>query len=210
VARRGRFIVFEGGEACGKSTQSALLANALGADLSREPGGTELGERVRALLLGEGTAPLAPRTELLLVAAQRAQHVHERIAPMLESGRDVVCDRFSGSTLAYQGYGRGLPLEDVLVANELATAGLAPDLVVLLDLDPELAMRRFAGRPDRIEAAGGEFHRRVVDGFRLIAAADPEHWVRLDASGSVEEVAAAVRRVVAERLDLGGGSHHDG
>jgi dTMP kinase len=200
MTTRGRFIVLEGGEGSGKSTQAALLAEHLGADLTREPGGTALGERLRELLLATEIGEITPRAELLLMAAARAQHVRERIAPALGSGRDVVCDRFVGSTLAYQGYGRGLPLEDVLVANELATDGLRPDLTVLLDLPVEVAAARLSGVTDRIEGAGVEFHRQVFAGFRSLAAADSAGWIVIDATPPAHEVAARVLEAVQSEL----------
>jgi dTMP kinase len=196
----GRLIVLEGGEGSGKSTQARLLAGRLGAELTREPGGTEVGERVRAIVLDRSLGHLEPRAELLLMVAARAQHVAEVLRPALERGRDVVCDRFAGSTLAYQAYGRGLPLEDVVVASEVATAGLAADLVVLLDLSPEEARRRLAGASDRIEAEDEAFHERVHTGFAALAAADPQRWVVVDASGTPEEVAEHVAAAVEARL----------
>ena len=200
MAARGRLIVFEGGEGTGKSTQAARLADRLGAELTREPGGTPLGELVRGVVLDGSAGDVAPRAELLLFAAARAQHVSERILPALEAGRDVVCDRFVGSTIAYQGYGRGLALEDVLVASELATAGLRVDLTVLLDLDPTGALVRRNADADRIEAEDLAFHERVRAGFCSLAEADPAHWVVVDASGSIEEVEGLVTAVVEERL----------
>lgn len=200
VGARGRLIVLEGGEGSGKSTQARLLAERLGAELTREPGGTEVGERVRAIVLDRSLGHLAPRAELLLMVAARAQHVAEVLRPALERGRDVVCDRFSGSTLAYQAYGRGLPLEDVALASEVATAGLAADLVVLLDLPPEEARRRLAGVSDRIEAEDEAFHERVRAGFAALAAADPRRWAVVDATGTREEVATHVAGVVDGRL----------
>jgi dTMP kinase len=202
MATTGRFIVFEGGEGSGKSTQAKLLAEAIDADLTREPGGTKLAEEIRELLLHADVLDLSPRTELLLMVAARAQHVAERITPTLTSGRHVVCDRFSGSTLAYQGYGRGLPLEDVVVACEIATEGVIPDLNILLDLPPELATSRRGGAPDRIEAAGTDFHARVAEGFRAIAAADPSRWAVVDALGPVDEVSARVQAVVSQYLGV--------
>jgi len=196
----GRFIVFEGGEGCGKSTQASMLATAMGAHLTREPGGTELGEKVRELLLKVGDQDLHPRAELLLLAAARAQHVEELIGPMLQSGRHVVCDRFSGSTIAYQGYGRGLPIEDVIVASEIATHGLQADLTVLLDLPFELSLERRGVVPDRIEAAGERFHMRVFEGFRAIADADRDRWEIVDGSRSVAEVAMSIRLLVTEHF----------
>lgn len=199
MPHRGRFVVFEGGEGAGKSTQARLLADRLGARLTREPGGTALGERLRGLLLDPELRDLDPRAELLLMVAARAQHVGRVVAPALEAGSDVVCDRFSGSTLAYQGYGRGLPLGDVAAACALAGQGVVPDVTVLLDVAPLVARHRRAAeggrtRTDRIEAAGEAFHARVRAGFLEIAAG--AGWVVVDGSGSVEEVAAAVADAV--------------
>jgi dTMP kinase len=190
MSARGRLIALEGGEAVGKSTQAARLAERLDAVLTREPGGTELGEEIRGLLL-DPSRLLDARTEALLMAAARAQHVAEVIEPALASGRDVVTDRFVGSSLAYQGFGRGLPLEEVATLSSFATGGVQADLVVLLDVpDVEAAARRDA-EPDRLEAEGDEFHRRVLDGFARLAAEDPR-WVVVDGSGDVDAVAARV------------------
>ncbi|MGI8685763.1 MAG: dTMP kinase [Acidimicrobiales bacterium] len=186
-----RLIAFEGGEACGKSTQAALLAERLDAVLTREPGGTVLGERVRSLLLDPASGALDPRAEALLMAAARAQHVAEVVAPALASGRVVVSDRYSHSSLAYQGYGRGLPLDDVRGLSDWATGGLWPDAVVLLDLAADAAEAR-RGHPDRFESEAPAFHRRVEEGFRALAAEDPSCWRVVDASGTIEEVAARV------------------
>jgi len=202
VAERGLFIVFEGGEATGKSTQASLLSTALAARLTREPGGTPLGEALRPIALLASAGPIDARAELLLMVAARAEHVARVIRPTLESGLHVVCDRFSGSTVAYQGYGRGLPLADVLAACELATDGLKPDLNLLLDLDPGEARARRSRTDDQIEAAGVEFHRRVREGFQALAAEDPVHWAAIDASGTPDLVASAVRSVLLERLGL--------
>ena len=200
---RGRFIVFEGGEASGKSTQAQLLAARLGALLTREPGGTALGERVRELLLDPATDDVDARTELLLVAAARAEHVERVIGPTLAAGRDIVCDRFSASSVAYQGYGRGLPPEEVVRVSTWAAADLEPDLIVLLDVDATTRHARLGDRPeslDRLESAGVAFHERVADGFRTMAAADPDRWVRFDGARPVDELAGAIAAVVATRL----------
>jgi dTMP kinase len=202
---RGKFIVLEGGEGCGKSTHAELLAAHLGAELTREPGGTELGEQIRAILLQRDLALVEARAELMLMLAARAQHVAERIEPWLAAGRDVVCDRFSGSTLAYQGYGRGLPLVEIAAANELSCAGLEPDLVVLLDLPAEVGAARRVDPDDRIEREDAVFFARVNEGFRALARGDPNRWAVVDASESIEVVARHVRTVVAERLGLVGG-----
>lgn len=200
---RGRFIVFEGGEASGKSTQAQLLAARLGALLTREPGGTALGERVRELLLDPATDDVDARTELLLVAAARAEHVERVIGPTLAAGRDIVCDRFGASSVAYQGYGRGLPPEEVVRVSAWAAADLEPDLIVLLDVDSTTRHARLGDRPeslDRLESAGVAFHERVADGFRKMAAADPDRWVRFDGGRPVDELAEAIAAVVATRL----------
>ena len=194
---RGRFVAFEGGEACGKSTQAALLAGRLDALLTREPGGTDIGERVRELLLDPRVAGLDPRAEALLMAAARAQHVAEVVAPALAAGRHVVTDRFAHSSLAYQGYGRGLPVDEVRELSAWASGGLWPDVVILLDVPDHVARARL-GALDRFEAEGDGFHERVVAGFRIMAAA--EGWVVVDGVGSVDEVAERVWDAARERI----------
>lgn len=196
----GRFIALEGGDASGKSTQAALLAEHLGAVLTREPGGTALGERLRAVLLNPASGHVDGRAEALLMVAARAQHVREVIEPALASGRDVVTDRFSGSTLAYQGWGRGIDIEELRHLCDWAAAGRWPDLNVLVDVPPAVARARRAGQGDRLEEAGDDFHLRVGAGFKQLAAADGDRWAVVDGTGPIEAVAADVRRVVAERL----------
>lgn len=198
----GLLIAFEGGEACGKSTQAALLAARVDAVLTREPGGTAVGERVRAILLDPAAGALHPRAETLLLAAARAQHVAEVVGPALSAGRTVVTDRFTHSSLAYQGYGRGLPLDEVRALSEWATGGLWPHVVVLLDLAADEADSR-RGRPDRFESEGSEFHRRVEAGFRTLADEDPTRWRVVDGSGTVEEVASRVWDSLAGLVDEG-------
>lgn len=188
---RGRFLAIEGGDATGKSTQARLLSDRLGALLTREPGGTEVGEKVRDLVL-DPALPVSPRSEALLMAAARAQHVAQVIEPALASGRTVVTDRFIGSSLAYQGFGRGLDVAEVAALSAFAADGLQPDLVVLLELPLDVAAARLGSQPDRLEREGAPFHARVAAGFRQLAAADPEHWVAVDGSGSIDEVAARV------------------
>ncbi len=202
AGRRGCFVAFEGGEACGKSTQAALLAEALGAVLTREPGGTAVGARLRALVLDPATEGLVPRAEALIMAADRAQHVAEVVEPALAAGRHVVTDRFAGSSIAYQGHGRGLPVAEVRALSEWATGGVWPDLVLLLDVPGEVAERRLGAARDRMESEPVDFHAAVLAGFRLQAEAEPERWAVVDGTGSVAEVAAAVRAVVVERLQL--------
>ena len=192
---RGRFIAFEGGEAAGKTTQAGLLAERLGAVSTREPGGTEVGERVRSLVL-DPAVRVDVRAEALLMAAARAQHVAEVIEPALAAGRHVVTDRYTPSSLAYQGVGRGLPLEEVAALSAFATGGLEPDLVLLLDLPLEMTASRLSSEPDRLEQEGAPFHARVAAAFRQLAAADPVRWVVVPADGTVDEVAAKVWEAV--------------
>lgn len=198
----GRFVVFEGGEGSGKSTQARLLADRWGADLTFEPGDTPVGARLREILLDPATGHLDPRAEALLMAADRAHHVATRIRPALNRGRDVICDRFVGSSIAYQGYGRDLGVAEVAALSAFATDGLVPDLVVLLEVpDAEAAARlAAAGTPDRLEAAGDEFHRLVAHGYRALAAADPDRWVTVDGSGTIDDVATRVLAEVDARL----------
>ena len=195
-----RFIVFEGGEASGKSTQSVRLAERLGAVHTREPGGTTVGRRLRELLLDARTTGLSDRAEALMMAADRAQHVAEVVRPALSAGHHVVSDRYIGSTLAYQGAGRGLPVDELRRISAWAAEDLWPDLVVLLDVPPDVAAARAAGTPDRLEAAGAEFHERVAQGYRTLAADDPARWVTVDGSGPTDDVTAAVWDAVTSRL----------
>ena len=205
---RGRFITFEGGEGCGKSTQVKRLAEALEASgrevvVTREPGGTRLAELVRSLLKDEREDPPCDRSELLLFLAARAQLVRNVIRPALASGKWVVCDRFSDSTFAYQGYGRGLPLDELRLMNGFACDGLTPDLTLLLDVRPEVARERMRRREeatntsaDRIEQAGDGFHDRLRAGFMELAAADPGRIKVIDANGTPDEVWENVRQAV--------------
>lgn len=196
------FITLEGGEGVGKTTQQALLAERLQREgyacvSTREPGGTALGRALREILLHGD--PLTPLAELLLYAADRAEHVNKVIAPALAVGQVVICDRFTDSTLAYQGYGRGLDLQQVRQLNHLATGGLQPHLTLWLDLPPEVGLAR-TGLADRLEQERLEFHRRVHQGFQALAAAEPQRIVRIDAGGSPLEVAARIWSVVQPRL----------
>ena len=199
---RGMFIAFEGGEACGKSTQSARLAAALGAVLTREPGGTEIGAKLRAVLLDPATRNLSDRAEALLMAADRAQHVAEVVEPALTAGRHVVTDRFAGSSIAYQGFGRGLEVEEIRRLSLWATGGVWPDLIVFLEVPEAESDRRLGAARDRMEAEPAAFHTAVIEGFRAQAKAEPERWVVIDGSGTIDEVASAVAAAVAERLQL--------
>ena len=209
----GPFIVLEGGDGCGKSTQAQtlhvrLLQEGYPSLLIHEPGGTPLGKQVRHLLKAKrGDTPralqserqmdMSPLTELLLFSAARAQMVSTVLRPALEEGRVVVCDRYTPSTVAYQGYGRGIPLETIEQVNRLATAGMEPDLVLLLDMPPEDGLSRTAHRMDeeeqqRFEEEPLDFHRRVRDGYLELAGADPERWLVIDGSLPQERVAEAI------------------
>ena len=197
---RGKFISFEGPEGGGKSTHVAALAEALRAEgksvlVTREPGGTRLAELVRGLVREELEDPPVTRAEVLLFLAARAQVVANVIKPALARGEWVLCDRFSDSTFAYQGYGRGIDVQLLKDLNEFATEGLVPDLTILLDVPPEVSRARLAERQrltaaaaDRIEAAGEAFHKRLREGFLALAKAEPERFVVIDSSGDREDV----------------------
>ena len=195
---RGLFVTFEGIDRSGKTTQARMLCEALGdAALGvREPGGTELGERVRALLK-DGTLELAPQTEALLFAAARAELVAQVILPALGAGKVVVSDRFLDSSLAYQGGARRLGVDVVGTVNAFATRGLRPDLTILLDLEPAAAARR-AGQGDRFEDEGQELQAAVLATYERLIEEDPERWRRLDGGRSPEEVHADVLAALAE------------
>ena len=180
------FIVFEGGEGCGKSTQTRALCRRLSKDgfravLTREPGGTRLGERVRRHLKRTGETRISPLAELFLIATARAQLVSEIIRPELEKGKTVICDRFTPSTLAYQGYGRGLNTDALREVNDIATDGMSPDLIVLLDIPIEDGLgRKKSKERDRFESESLAFHARVRRGYLDMAKADPERWLVVD------------------------------
>ena len=193
------FVSFEGIDGSGKSTQAQLLAETLGAEtlLVREPGGTAAAERVREML-ADATLELDPLAELMLFCAARADLVRRVIRPALEAGRDVVSDRFADSTAAYQGAGRGLGVEVAERLSDAATEGLAPDLTLLIRIEPEIAAQRSDGE-DRFEAAGLEFQRQVAAAYDEIAARSPGRVVTVDGTGSVEEVQERVMAAVEAR-----------
>jgi dTMP kinase len=191
------FISFEGLDGCGKTTQAAMLSDALELEgrtvvRVREPGGTPIGERIRELLL-DPAATIAAAAEALLYAAARAQLVDQVIRPALDRGDTVIADRFIDSSLAYQGVARGLGLDAVLAANQLATAGLMPDVTVLLELPAALAASRRSTAPDRIEAEGDGFHAAVAEGFAAAAARFPQRIRVVDGSGPPRQVLGRVR-----------------
>lgn len=192
----GRFISFEGGDGAGKTTQIALLAEYIKSTgveviVTREPGGTALGQKIRkALLHGED---LSPRTEALLYSADRAHHAATVIRPALERGATVITDRFVDSSVAYQGAARELGIDEIRDLNTWAVGGLSPELTILLDVDPEIGATRVGAEKDRLESAGVAFHRRVRQTFLELAAAEPDRFVIVDASRTVDEIAADVR-----------------
>lgn len=205
MIRPGAFITFEGGEAVGKSTQIGRLAatlRAAGLDivLTREPGGTPGAEAIRALMLDPGTT-LAPLADTFLVFAARADHVETLIRPALDRGAIVLCDRFTDSTIAYQGHGLGA---DRSIIGALARMiGLTPDLTIILDASPAVGLSRLAGRgttPDRYERFDAGFAARVAAGYRAIAAAEPDRCALVDAAGSIDFIAGVIETTLRQRL----------
>jgi dTMP kinase len=201
------FITLEGPDGSGKTRQASLLAKrlrTLGLDvlLTREPGGTEIGEQIRQVLMSLDNTRMDPRTEFLLFSASRAQHVSERIRPHLERGGIVVCDRFFDASLAYQGYGHCLDLDALRVITSFATQELTPDLTLLLDLPVEQGLQRREqdGNWNRLDAYDLEFHRRVRQGYLALAKSQPERWVVIDGLQDVEQVHAEIQKAVETKL----------
>ena len=193
----GLFITFEGGEGCGKSTQSRLLLKRLEQQnvpviLTHEPGGTALGNELRRTLKRKRDSSISPHAELFLLAASRAQLVAEVIRPALEEGKVVICDRFTHSTMVYQGYGRGLDFTAIKMVNNMATRYLDPDLIILLDISPKQGLARKQSLKDRFELEGLSFHRRVSDGYLKMAATEPDRWLVIDASLPKDRVAEII------------------
>jgi dTMP kinase len=207
----GKFIVFEGVEGAGKTTQiqqtAAWLQSCCGIDkkivTTREPGGTKLGQKIRQLLLDDTNGGVDHRTELLLYGADRAQHVEAVIRPQLDRGNMVLCDRFTDSTIAYQGYGRGFDLDSIERVNQLATGGLQSDLTIWLDLDVTIGLQRVSmrGQPDRMERATLDFHQRVRQGYQELAKIHADRIVRIDANQSEASIQVAIQTVLT-RLGL--------
>lgn len=202
------FITVEGPDGSGKSTQVPLLAEAIrraGYDLvvTREPGGTEIGDQTRQVIMDLKNKQMFPATEILLFQASRAQLVRELILPSLKAGKVVLCDRYADSTLAYQGYGHQTDLATLRQIIDFATGGLKPDLTLYLDIDAERGLRRRSEdneKWDRMDDYDLAFHQRVRDGYHQMIAAEPERWVAIDGGRSVEKVQEDLRRVVLERL----------
>jgi dTMP kinase len=206
-AATGVFVCFEGGEGSGKSTQARLLADRLRETgfevlLTFEPGDTPVGKEIRRIVLDPATGHLTDHTEALLYAADKAEHVEKVVTPALDRGAVVITDRYVDTALAYQGVGRGLDAAELESVLRWATGDLRPHLTVVLDVDPEAGLGRFEGR-DRIEAESVEFHRRARQAFLDIAAADPDHYLVLDAAGDVDEIASAVHERLTTLLDDG-------
>jgi len=201
----GLFITFEGGEGCGKSTQSRLLLKKLEQQnipvvLTHEPGGTALGDELRKALKRKRGFPISPQAELFLVAASRAQLVTELIRPALEEGNFVICDRFTYSTLAYQGYGRGLDLTTVEMVNNIAAENLKPDLIILLDISPDHGLTRRRSSKDRFELEDLSFHQRVRNGYLNMVKAEPDRWLVIDASLPKTKIAKIIWDRVSQLL----------
>jgi dTMP kinase len=206
----GIFIVFEGPEGSGKSTQARLLANRLKSGdrdvvLTREPGGTPIAEQVRTILLDQANCAMLPETETLLYSAARAQHVGDVIRPALERGAVVICDRFADSTLAYQGGGRGLSIDDLRTIQRFATGGLTPTLRILVDVRVEVGLRRRFGVEtdvNRLDVAGVEFHERVRAAYVKMAAENQATWAVVDGEGTVDEVEERIVQAVTRNTGL--------
>jgi len=208
-----RFVSFEGGDGTGKTTQihaldQYLVRQGRACVVTREPGGTSLGTLLRQVLLQVGDREIAPSTELFLYLADRAQHVNEIIQPALAAGKIVLCDRFTDSTLAYQGYGRGIDLKLLGRFNDVADGGVRPDLTLLLDCPVLVGLRRTSGRPnieghpreDRFEHETLEFHEKIRAGFLAMARAEPARFRIIDASRSADEVAREIQRVADQEI----------
>ncbi|ERG68124.1 dTMP kinase [Exiguobacterium chiriqhucha] len=205
---KGMFITVEGPDGSGKTTQLQLLVRSLTEKgyevvVTREPGGTKVGNSIREVLLSPEHDEMTPRVEMMLYAASRAQNIDQVIRPALKRGAIVVCDRFVDASIAYQGYGLQYDLNQILSLNEWATAGIKPDLTFLFDLPPDQASRRMKdrGQLDRIESRDESFHQRVYDGFKKILEQHPDRMVRIDANATIEMIQDEVLDITLERLN---------
>lgn len=203
--KKGYFITFEGADGCGKTTQSELIQKYLedkGYEVvwTREPGSKGLGQNIRQLLL-HYDGDVAPMCEAFLFLADRAQHVEHLIKPAVESGKIVICDRHTDSTIAYQGYGRGEDIEQLKYLNNLATGTTKPDLTFVFDVSTEVAQKRVGDEKDRMESAGVEFHKKVRRGYLEIAKEEPQRVKIVNADNSIEEVFDDARKIIDEFLN---------
>lgn len=202
--KRGYFITFEGADGCGKTTQLSLVSQYLtnqniGNITTREPGATELGAKLREILLNyEGE--VASECETFLFLADRAQHIETKVKPALLMGKIVLCDRHTDSTVAYQGYGRGLDIERIKYLNNIATGGFKPDLTIVFDVDSETAAQRVGKNKDRLESLGMEFHKKVRYGYLEIAKQEPERVKVVNANLGIEEVFEQTKKIIEELL----------
>jgi len=200
---RGNYIAFEGLEGCGKSTHVTRLATALNAVATREPGGTEIGAALRATMLDAKNTSLSPRSEALMMAADRAQHIQQVVLPSIESGRHVVSDRSVFSSLAYQGYGRQLDLGSLRQLNSWAIQDVWPDLVIFIDVSMDVLFERLKKRElDRFEREDRSFFERVLHGFHEMAKGEPSRWLIIDGSPPKDELESIIRRAVTDRLGI--------
>jgi dTMP kinase len=207
--KHGLFIVFEGGEGAGKSVQAQMLANRLRQAgekvvVTREPGGTRIGEQIRAITHNTENVDLDPVAEAYLMAASRAQHVRETIAPAIEDGKIVISDRFVDSSIAYQGFGRNLGAEKITALNELAVNGAKSDLVIILDVPPAIGLARLESegkQKDRLDMQQRDFYERVRAGYLALAKNNPSRYVVVDATKPIEDVASSIWRIVTNILN---------
>jgi dTMP kinase len=207
--KRGLFITFEGIDGCGKSTQVTMTQQRLsrqGIDclVTREPGGTLIGDKIRELVLTPGTEEMSSSCELLLYLASRAQHIHAKIGPALSVGKLVLCDRFADATVAYQGFGRGVSLHLLAQLNSFATDGLTPDLTFIFDISVELALARLRAlnkKADRLESEGKEFFSKIREGYLALAASNPARIVLLQGERSIEELSEQVSQKINALID---------
>ncbi|MEY2196101.1 thymidylate kinase [Bacillus sp. OV166] len=202
---KGIFITFEGPDGAGKSTIINMVAQEFGnVLLTREPGGIDIAEQIRSVILDKENTAMDPRTEALLYAAARRQHLIEKVKPALAEGKIVLCDRFVDSSLAYQGYARGLGIDEVFVINQFAIENLMPELTIYFDIEPELGLKRInknKGREiNRLDLENLEFHQKVSTGYHLLIERFPDRIKSIDASGTVEEVFQETLKIIVEKL----------
>lgn len=202
--KKGIFITFEGPEGAGKTTIINMLAKQLDDALfTREPGGIDISEQIRRVILDKGNTAMDPRTEALLYAAARRQHLIEKVRPALEAGRTVICDRFVDSSLAYQGHARGLGIDEVLNINQFAIENMMPNLTIYFDIEPEVGLKRISSNDsreiNRLDLENIEFHQKVREGYYLLMAKFPNRIVKVDASAPLEEVLQHTIRLINEQ-----------